>query len=528
MIQRALLLWATTAAVASAFSPAHNQRHAHFAATTTTTTTTTTGRAVKNWRRPSFQPLAAANNGDQETTLTDNTTTMAKDNVAFDKALQEGKLRQAVQYLQDHPDMQVSRQRWDAIFAGIEERTANADESALLNAAAAAKDGTSRDKGKIAEFPMQSAARQEMTDMYLELKKKDKLRLFGAVSSQDVPAAGSTNLAPELLEQILELPIKALTPQPTNSLLLAGVAVAAFEGLISASLNIPLNVLALSTLLLAVLDRLFVNGAVSESFLKIFSPGINRKVLRHEAGHFLVAYLLGCPVEGIVLSAWAALQDRRFGNRQVSAGTSFFDPDLSRQINTNGKVTRASINRYSMIVMAGIAAEADSYGRADGGAGDEQALVAFLSQLNAASGGAANWTSDKIRNQARWGALQSVLMLREYKASYEALVDALERGGNLGDCVHAIERAARENNLQPLQKPLGYIVDGPDGKGMWTTQDPAALAVSTATEQGAKKIEADKAKVFDEQESLAALKEYKSVMEERLRKLDAQLNENKD
>jgi hypothetical protein len=380
--------------------------------------------------------------------------------------------------------------------------------------------------------------------MYVQLRNMSKLQLFGAVSTGTQPAAGSTNISPQLLEKILELPMKALTPQPTNSLLLAGIAVACVEAGISINAGIPLDLLALSTVFLALTDRLLLNGAVLESLLKVFSPGMTQKVVRHEAGHFLAAYLLGCPVEGVVLSAWAALQDRRFGRRQVSAGTSFFDADLSKQINTNGQVTRASIDRYSIIVMAGIAAEADNYGRADGGAGDEMALVAFLSQLNANAGtGALNWDSDKIRNQARWGALQAVMMLREYKPAYDALVDTLERpgGDSLAECIYAIENAAREHNLKPLARPVGYIVDGPVGGSIsgdgsdgstWNTQDPgtavAGVAGSMEAQAPAVSQQQQPSKVFDEEESLATLKEYRTVMEQRLKELDEKLNDIKD
>lgn len=165
----------------------------------------------------------------------------------------------------------------------------------------------------------------------------------------------------------------------------------------------------------------------------------------------------------------------------VTAGTSFFDPVLSADINKRQTVTRPSIDRYSIVVMAGIAAEALNFDKAEGGGGDEMALAAFLSNINPNQGSSSPWTLDRIRNQARWGACQSILLLREYKACYEALVDALERGGKLGECVYAIEKAARDNNLEPLTKPIGFIRDY-EPNGYWEVLkngDPLPPSISS-------------------------------------------------
>jgi hypothetical protein len=455
--------------------------------------------------------------------LYSSTTTNVNDDIAtLDQALKDNNLKEAIAYLKKNPSTSLSRDQWDAIFHAIEERTAHVEENS---------------ENLRVEFPLESAARQEMTDMYATLKNMQQLSLFGAANTSSLdllPASGSHSLPPSLLESILNMPMASLTPEPTNTLLLAGGVVAVLEILTSLVTDISLNTLVVATLVFGTMDRIFLNGAVIESFLKIFSPGIQTKILKHEAGHFLVAYLLGCPVEGIVLSAWAALADRRFGTRQVSAGTSFFDPQLSQQINNKqASVTRASIDRYSIIVMAGIAAEALAYQRADGGAGDEMALIAFLSNLGMGRGAKTIWTGDIIRNQARWGALQAVLLLREYKPAYDALVDALERGGSLGDCIFAIEKAARENKLQPIQRPIGWIVKDTDGVPSWSTSSPwdattaeetvvvgkPAPVTVTSSVAGGEPPRSE----FDEEESIRELQRYKNEVEAKLRTIEEQL-----
>ena len=198
-------------------------------------------------------------------------------NDKLDAALDSGDLRQAVNVLSQHADtIDLDRTRWNAIFNTIEETTANAEEN-------------TENLRTMAEtsFPLQSEARTAMTSMYDTLKRAGKLQLYGAVDTKMPLAAGSHTLPPPLLESILQMPMAALTPKPTNSLLIAGIVVALVEGVISVALGISLNVLSFGTLFAFVLDRLFLNGALSESVLKVFQPGVQNKILRHEAGHFL-------------------------------------------------------------------------------------------------------------------------------------------------------------------------------------------------------------------------------------------------
>jgi len=454
-------------------------------------------------------------------------------NTELEGRLERTDLKGATRMLKEG-NWDLTRETYRKIFYAVEERTRQENiDASQVNMRALEQEQLQR----LMEYPLESPARMEMTDLYQTLQTKNELQVFGACGNSPIgpnkhlPAEGSKIVTPNLLETITGLSMVALTPQPTNSLLLAGVGLALLEGLTSVVTGIDINVLIIATLLFALLDQVLVSGAVFETAIKIVQPNVNQKILRHEAGHFLCAYLLGCPVEGCVLSSWVALKDSRFGGRQnaVSAGTSFFDPELSAQVNGKQPLSRSSIDRYSIIVMGGIAAEASYFGRADGGAGDEMALVQFLSNINPRGGGALTWTPESIKNQARWGALQAVLLLRQYQPSYDALVDALERGGELGDCIYAIESAAKENNLQPLQQPLGYILD--DGLyGSWSKVMPTPMETDSApttsmsstteivTETSAAPAQADL------ESSEKQLQEYRKMMEEKLKDIDEQLN----
>jgi hypothetical protein len=430
---------------------------------------------------------------------------------AFDELLTDStRFDQAVKYFQSHPRIELTRKRLGLLFDAIEETTSAAEEQAV---------NTRMEQ----DVPMLSQSRVDMTEMYSLLKEREYLRLFGAINKDNMPASGSHTVRPSMMKEITNLSMKSLTPKPSNTLLYAGVGVAALESVASAFMDMDLNILFFVTLAAALCDRILLNGAISETVVKILDRGTQPKITRHEAGHFLCSYLLGCPVEGYVLSAWAALKDPRFGSRGVNAGTSFFDPELSKQIKSS-KITRSAVDRYSIIVMAGIAAEAINFGRADGGSGDEMALIAFLSNLNGSPTlSDPVWNDLTIRNQARWGALQAVLIIREYKECYDALVDALERGATLGECIYAIENAGRKYNKSPLQGPLGYILEQPDGLDeVWTKEIPLESVDRVSHERREASVENPPG---GPDKSLAELRAYKETVTNKLRDLDEKLEE---
>ncbi|MBV5333535.1 hypothetical protein JZU54_08425, partial [bacterium] len=221
----------------------------------------------------------------------------------------------------------------ESIFRAIEVATVESDENTVNKRAI--------EDARTIDFRSMDRARAQMTKLYRLLREGGRLDVFGAVgrppppsSSSSVaasppppppppqwlpvyPTSGSKLISPTLLEKITGMEMISLTPRPTNLLLYGGAALAVVEGIASLYFGINFNLLVACTILLAVMDQVLVSGAVFETALRMVKPEMSGRITRHEAGHFLCAYLLGCPVEGVVLSTWAALNDGRFGARRI-------------------------------------------------------------------------------------------------------------------------------------------------------------------------------------------------------------------
>ena len=94
--------------------------------------------------------------------------------------------------------------------------------------------------------------------------------------------------------------------------------------------------------------------------------------------------------------------------------------------------------------MAGIAGEALEYGKAEGGASDEMAIIELLTSTNPP------WSLERVRDQARWGVVQSALLLKEHNEAFEQLIQTLENGGGLGDCILSIEQGLKNVGELPV------------------------------------------------------------------------------
>lgn len=173
------------------------------------------------------------------------------------------------------------------------------------------------------------------------------------------------------------------------------------------------------------LDRFSWQGKGSNLLINLLSGQSSehrQRILHHEAGHFLAAHLLGIPVQSYTLSAWQG----------IKAGLPGLGGVIVEPVTSGAKALSAQqINRYAIVWMAGIAAETQTYGSAQGGDDDKAQLRSLWQQINLSSA--------EVDTQLRWALLQANTLLEKQQAAYKALVAAMAKQEPVAVCREQIE-----------------------------------------------------------------------------------------
>lgn len=203
-------------------------------------------------------------------------------------------------------------------------------------------------------------------------------------------------------------------------------AIALFVALLSGSIlvgpilniapEIPFTFAAI-VLGLAVADTFGYQGKGMTLFLDGFarlSPQYRQRVIHHEAGHFLTAYLLDLPITGYTLTAWEALQQGQGGQGGVCIETpaDFSETSAAEQV-----------ERYCTVWMAGGVAEDLVYKAVEGGKNDLQQLRQTL-----------NRQKMNVKVHERQAGHRARQMIRANWDAYEALVQAMTDRKSVAEC----------------------------------------------------------------------------------------------
>ncbi|TVU20790.1 hypothetical protein EJB05_30386, partial [Eragrostis curvula] len=213
--------------------------------------------------------------------------------------------------------------------------------------------------------------------------------------------------------------------------------IAALLGGLSISYTMELSQLQILLIVLGLLslwsvDFVYFSGGLRNMVLDTIGHSLSQKyhnrVIQHEAGHFLIAYLLGVLPKGYTITSLDTLIKQ--GSLNVQAGTAFVDYEFLEEINA-GKLSATMLNKFSCIALAGVATEYLLYGIAEGGLADINKLDGLLKGLG--------FTQKKADSQVRWAVLNTVLMLRRHEKARSQLADAMSSGKSVGLCIEVIE-----------------------------------------------------------------------------------------
>lgn len=209
------------------------------------------------------------------------------------------------------------------------------------------------------------------------------------------------------------------------------------------------------------IDRFAAKGAGGNLLIDLVSSQSSeyrQRIIHHEAGHFLVAHLLDIPVQSYTLSAWESIKAGLPGLGGVVVDTAAIDtaviePTLetsasktdqaasnsdsssdSRTTATAAPIPLRQLNQYCIVWMAGIAAENQTYGNAQGGQDDERRLKQLWQQIPPDARATANPDT-----QVRWALLQAKTLIEKHARAYEALVTAMTQRQPVQTCIQQIE-----------------------------------------------------------------------------------------
>jgi hypothetical protein len=189
------------------------------------------------------------------------------------------------------------------------------------------------------------------------------------------------------------------------------------------SSTIPLAVI-FGILVIGTLDSFLLKSKISTLLLDSIAgldPVYRQRIIHHEAGHFLVAYILDIPVTGYSLTAWEALKQ----GRSAQGGVMFAPLE-------NNRISAELLQRYCTVWMAGIAAEKIIYNRAEGGSEDRQKVRSVMTIVGK--------PSQEITHQENLASIRAKSILETHQEAYQALVKAMTDRTSIQDCYHLLQQ----------------------------------------------------------------------------------------
>jgi ATP-dependent Zn protease len=163
------------------------------------------------------------------------------------------------------------------------------------------------------------------------------------------------------------------------------------------------------------------------------SPEQKERIIYHEAGHFLTAYLLEIPIIGYSLTPWETLKHKNSGS-----GGVIFDTSILEQKKRDLQEFNLILERLGVVLMGGIAAEKFIYNNSQGGQEDLQKFREIYANVGLKDSNS-QLTVSNLQLRQRQAILRSTNLIESNKKSYLALVEAMKERKSVAQCQDIIE-----------------------------------------------------------------------------------------
>ncbi|CAK9143128.1 unnamed protein product [Ilex paraguariensis] len=169
------------------------------------------------------------------------------------------------------------------------------------------------------------------------------------------------------------------------------------------------------------------------------------RCMQHEAGHFLVGYLLGVLPKRYRVPSMEGLRQEEFAGGKVEFLGFEFLSELDTATTlykdfTKGKLSDVAIKRkisftvlkrFLCVILGGLVAEHLVFGYSEGHYSDVEKLDSVLKWVG--------FSENEADLQVRWAALNTVLILVRHHEARSRLAEAMALGRSVGFCIDTIE-----------------------------------------------------------------------------------------
>ena len=169
-------------------------------------------------------------------------------------------------------------------------------------------------------------------------------------------------------------------------------------------------------------------GSTAPGLLKVgvdtvsrLNPGYMERIVKHEAAHFLIAYLSGIPVSSYSLGL-------------MEMHVELLEAKIEKKlVGKAGVITTEEMEALAVVAMSGVAAEAKYFEKVAGQEADLFSLQKAMNKTEPKLG------AQKEQSVTRWAVYKAARIITDNEKSYEQLCQAMKEGKSVAECVKAIE-----------------------------------------------------------------------------------------